>query len=509
MKREEWDAIVIGAGMGGVITGAILAAKERMKVLVLEKNAQIGGRIVSFGKETGSAYSASQLEELLYSAAWSTVLKSEPEFSKIIEDGILNDFILDGGWHGMSAGDRCRYALLARALGKPLPVSNIFGVAYLQEGRWLQLPELVSSWPKESARERGRVAGERMLLSIEEAAEYDHVDLKMYLESVTSDKLVQDYYATMARWQFGINEPGRLSAGEWIKCNNATSSVGRHLIYGGGMGDVSGGFQVVATTFASMIEENGGEVRTNSTVKEVRIKDWKAQGVLVQGDKGLEEIDAPYVVCNVPVYGLYDLIPKEYFPAELRERISSMYPIGAIVGNICLKEPLETDYPKAQYLVDRLPGTEDLNIFGGQPVYGFEQTSIVDPSRAPSDKCLVQIALILSRKDPDEVGNKPLMDRLADEIIKFMKNQYPQFEDILEWYFLTKIDMAYGLEPAPGLVGDRRFPVRHPVIRNLFFTGDCVEQWDVGTNGAAHGAVICASALTGRDYLKLLPPYWR
>ncbi len=40
--RENWDAIVIGAGMGG-LTAAAHLVKAGLRVLVLEKNPHIGG----------------------------------------------------------------------------------------------------------------------------------------------------------------------------------------------------------------------------------------------------------------------------------------------------------------------------------------------------------------------------------------------------------------------------------------------------------------------------------
>lgn len=71
----------------------------------------------------------------------------------------------------------------------------------------------------------------------------------------------------------------------------------------------------------------------------------------------------------------------------------------------------------------------------------------------------------------------------------------------------TQADRIYGAVPAPGIGGDRRPPVQHPLVANLFFTGDTVTQTDVGTNGAAHGAILCANAVSGRDFLPLLPVY--
>jgi phytoene dehydrogenase-like protein len=47
---ESWDAIVIGAGIGGLSTASLLA-KEGMKVLLLEKEDRVGGRALSLKGE--------------------------------------------------------------------------------------------------------------------------------------------------------------------------------------------------------------------------------------------------------------------------------------------------------------------------------------------------------------------------------------------------------------------------------------------------------------------------
>lgn len=48
MQNIKYDIIIIGAGLGGLVTAALLS-KEGKKVLVLEKNKQIGGALQSFG----------------------------------------------------------------------------------------------------------------------------------------------------------------------------------------------------------------------------------------------------------------------------------------------------------------------------------------------------------------------------------------------------------------------------------------------------------------------------
>ena len=53
---KKYDAIVIGAGMGG-LTAAALLAKKRLRTLLLEKEDQVGGYVVSF-KRQGATFDA-------------------------------------------------------------------------------------------------------------------------------------------------------------------------------------------------------------------------------------------------------------------------------------------------------------------------------------------------------------------------------------------------------------------------------------------------------------------
>ncbi|MGV8059769.1 MAG: phytoene desaturase family protein [Smithellaceae bacterium] len=507
MKSNEYDVVIIGAGMGGLITGAVLAKQEGMKVLVLEKESEIGGRCMSFGGHYGD-YTEEEYRRLLGGCVGAWVIDSYPALGEIIENGLFRDHIIEGGWHGMSAGDRNRFSTIAKGLGKRLPVDNPLGFLYWRESGWVEIADLCNDWPKESFKERNRVAAARQLLSREEAYEYFHISLREYLETITDDQRVIEYYTTMARWQMCINDESLISAGDWILCNNMTSATGRTLSGGGGMGDVKGGIKNVPLLFASIITENGGEIVKNARVKEVVIKDHKATGVVADIDGQEKKIYAKNVISNLQMNQVFSIIPKETFPRELRTRIESYEPVPGVLLQLKTTEPLEKKWNKGIFVLDRLPGIE---LKGGQPNWGFEQTSEVDPSRILNGKggCLTQGWMPVSGKNPDEIHNKELMLQAAKAQIAFLRKQYPKFDEILEWYIIIGAQVEYGVSSIPGQVGDRRPGVKHPNVRNMFFTGDTVSQWDVGTSGVAHGALICASAVTGKNCLQLLPEYMR
>jgi monoamine oxidase len=503
------DVVIVGAGMGGLITGALLAKLDSRRVLVLEKEAEIGGRVMSYGGPHGS-YSEKDFRKLLQGASGVHIVRSQPTVGEIIEQkGLFDNYIIDSGWHGVSAGSRNRFSVLAKALGKSIPTANQVGLLMWEAGEFVELSEIAKGWPAESLREKSRVASERLRISSAESAAYDHVDVRRYMESVTSDKRVQDYYCQLARFQMCVNDERDASAGEWMRCNNMTSATGAHLTNGGGMGDVSGGFKKIALTFAEIITENGGEIRTNARVREVLFEDNRASGVLVdygRHDRTTQKVTAEVVISNLPMDTVHRIIPKHVFPAEMQRRIADLQPITGILGHICVREPIEIKWPKGLFLAD-LPGPV---VRGGRPLFSYEQTSLIDPVRVLSgNNVLVQSWLPLWCRDPDEAHDHDLVEALVDAQLAFLRQQYPAFDDVLDWYMFVIADRVYGVAPAPGFIGDRRPTVNLPTIPNVFFTGDTVTQTDVGTSGAAHGGILCANAVSGKNFLTLLPEYMR
>ncbi len=56
LKKDEYDVIIIGAGIGGLTCGCYLA-KAGMKVLIVEQHSKVGGCCTSF-KRKGFTFDA-------------------------------------------------------------------------------------------------------------------------------------------------------------------------------------------------------------------------------------------------------------------------------------------------------------------------------------------------------------------------------------------------------------------------------------------------------------------
>ena len=101
MASKSFDVIVVGSGVGGLGTGAILAAKEGKKVLVLEKESFIGGRVLSFyGKDNqlwinNKRYSYKDLQKALASTG-TFITHDQPDFEQVVKKGWFNYCINDG-----------------------------------------------------------------------------------------------------------------------------------------------------------------------------------------------------------------------------------------------------------------------------------------------------------------------------------------------------------------------------------------------------------------------------
>jgi phytoene dehydrogenase-like protein len=344
--------------------------------------------------------------------------------------------------------------------------------------------------------------------TIAEAEKLDHVTLKDWVEGITKSELAQEFHYAMGTFQTIVNDPALNAAGENLKVFLQVLETGVHITNGSWAFAGAPGHRFITEGFAAATRDAEGEILTNAQVKEVIIKEGKAMGVVAEIEGKTREIKAPIIVCTLPPKALLKLIPEQLLPAAFVGLTKKIIHTSMVAAQIGMTKPLHTFCelevdPRSFYHTSMLiPESEGL--FRGNVPLDVVAPSAMAPTTAPEGKHLMGMASsILS----DEAHDKKKVDRVIDRMLQFADTAFPGWRAALEFMFFTVGDTCI-LWRHPE---DEWADVSCPTIEGLYFAGDTYGKRlnEGGIEGAAHSAFICASAITGKDYLQLLPPVFR
>jgi len=312
----------------------------------------------------------------------------------------------------------------------------------------------------------------------------------------------------MGTFQTIINDPALNAAGENLKVFLQVLETGVHITNGSWAFAGAPGHRFITEGFAAAVEEAEGEIVTNAQVKEVMIKDGKASGVVAEIEGKIREIKAPIIVCTLPPKALLKLIPEQLLPADFVTLTKKIIHTSMVAAQIGMTKPLysfcelELD-PRSFYHTSMLiPESEGL--FRGNVPLDVVAMSAMAPSTAPEGKHLMGMASSILA---EEAHDKKKVDIVIDRMLQFADTAFPGWRAAIEFIFFTVGDTCI-LWRHPV---DEWVDVKCPTIEGLYFAGDTYGKRlnEGGIEGAAHSAFICASAITGKDFLQLLPPVFR
>jgi len=514
---EKYDVVIIGAGAAGLTVGAILSAREQKKVLVIEKEEAIGGRLASFvGGKKGVSFLGKELtipeyEKVLGSVnTW--VVRASPDLPAIWEQGLLDGYTFEAGVHATFWGDKGRVACVLDYLGKhsDLPGNEGFAVIDTRDNKWYQVQRGGKyDWlSDEASLETKTLLREMTSMSLEEAARYDLISFGQWLNEHTKNREVYEYLAALASIHMVMGEPDMMPAGDFLKFMAVASDIGMNLITGSTGTAGPPGFVDVAVKLAGAFRESGGEIMLGTPVTEVMIADQKACGVIIQTKDGPRQIEARDVVCTVPPNHIFGILPEKHFPSEFVTDIKERFwGAGMLSGYIGLKRNIIEDKavnPRSWLLVPSLIKASE-GFIGDVDIITF-MSSNFNPLRAPEGKHLWEFSIALTDKEMHDTGK---VNRVVDEATAFMQRNFPAWRDDMEWELWTTSDEGYGIWPP---IGKRRPDVKCPWIEDLYFAGDSygAHRWGGGLDAAIHSAVLCLDRLGSMDYsTEILPAYHR
>jgi prolycopene isomerase len=469
-NTKTYDAIVIGAGMGG-LTAAALLAKKGFKTLLLEKEDQVGGYVVSF-KRHGCIFDAT--------GAFVGACHEGGEFYQILNE--------------IGAHKEIEFIPIHH-------VRNIypgFEISLRPGGFHSYTEALFDLFPKE---EKGLKTYLSMVKRIGE-------EIKSYSEITTIQKIFFPFYfRNLVRFHRSSHQTilDSLFKGEEIKMALHSLPVteppsrlsflflavmiNKALIEGvfypkGGMGKIS---EAMANAFL----RSGGEIRLRTEADQILTRNGRVEGVLT---KGGERFQAPLVISNINPNLSVKMLPVELRKLFAKKWSRLEYSLSCFVlylaTDLDLREMGLPYFTYLRFLSDL--EEEDRILRKGEipqsPTLMVSIPTMLDPSLAPPGQHILSVLInvpyhyqakwgggdLEKYRHIKEDFSQRILHQLESKLIPGLRSHLLFYEAAtpltLERYTGNEMGAMYGLASTPQQVGNLRPPHQTP-IPGLFQVG--------------------------------------
>ena len=310
---EEFDVLIIGSGMGGLVCGAILC-KEGYKVCIVEKNRQLGGCLQTYVRDKvifdsgvhylGGLDKGQNLYQIFKYLGLMDKLKlqkmDEEVFDKILIDTDEKEYDYAQGYDNFIA-----------KLVADFPDEEDAIRIYCDK-----IKEVCSRFPLYNLRSGG---------GYDEKASVLEIDTKTFIDSITSNKTLQAVLA-------GNNA---LYAGQAGKTPFYVHALILNSYIESSYKCIDGGSQI-SKILAKQIRDGGGEILRNSEVKQIVEENGLVTHVQLANGKRLYAKD---FISNMHPVKTLEITQSDHIRHAYRKRLSSLEnSISSFTLNIVLKK---------------------------------------------------------------------------------------------------------------------------------------------------------------------------
>jgi phytoene dehydrogenase-like protein len=487
VPRDSYDAIVIGAGFGGSSCAGLLA-KRGLDVLLVEKNAQAGGKAMSLSKN-GFTYTAwvvigAPAEGNLYQ-----VVLDELEVSDLAR---LVVTVTQGSIYKTTAG---KYQMLPSMPPGQTDPNVIFEWLEIEEGQRAAALQFFA---------------EMTLMQPDKVRELSGLTFEEWISGKEIPRSLYAFLVSLCCDGMFMVPVDSLDAAE------AITSLQQMFTRGGGV-FCEGGFGRVAEACCEAVRRNGGSVVMGTRTEKILVEAGRVTGV--ETERG--RFQAPIVISNAGIQPtVLKLVGEEYFDKSYVNYVSELVPSYSLLGHRYFLSGPVTDRPYGVIFSNDSPWSlERFNLAregraSRTGVLYYEVPANYDPGAAPEGK---QMLMTGSFCPPDPGLSKEEIRAWADAGEETLFGAFPEMEGLIEakeLYTTRSVSNAtrdsvipgvggetIGLGQIAGQCGNQKPSIRAP-IGGLFYVGCDAGGTGVGTQQAIESGIAVAGAVHRYHHLR-------
>jgi all-trans-retinol 13,14-reductase len=496
--KKEFDILVIGSGLGGLVSALILA-KEGLKVCVLEKNNQYGGNLQTFSRDklifdTGVHYlgGLSKGQNLHQYFSYLEIM-DELELQKMDENGY--DKITFGG-DEIEYPHAQGYENFVEQLSQYFPEERDNLEDYCEE-----IQRICSQFPRYNLIGKDNYSEEIL-----------HLNTKRFIESLTSNKKLQSILLGSNFLYAGDSEnvPFYVHA---LTVNSYIQSAYKC---------VKGGSQI-SKLLIKKLREYGAEVHKHAEVSEMIFNE---NNILAGAKtKSGKEYLAKQIISNIEIRSLIKLIGEDKLKKSFLNRILSWEPISSCFSVYLVLKP--QTIPNFNYNIYHYSSEELVWNAYQYTKESWPETYMLSSTRSKHNAEFAESLTAISYMDFEEVkGWEKTFNTVADEhergdlyekfkfekaekMIAALEKKIPNLRQSVKKIYtsspLSYRDYIGSFEGNMyGYIKSSENPLKTMVsprtkINNLFLTGQSVNMH--GILGCTIGAFNTCAEILGKEII--------